>query len=1119
MAIKLFVNGEEMDLFSDETITITSQLKDIRDISQIFASFSQQFSVPASGRNNKILERFFDNTLNVPTSVKNFRLKQPSAIDIDGIIYKRGNIKYDKAIFKMGKISHHQITFTGIEAGLTEVLRDYNLSDITGFDIYNHQSNEWVTRNGMDNTSSLLFDNDIIYPLINSSASGWTATNLSDATNPFDTLKPAIRMDSIIDVINTFYTPGLDKDGLKISIHDDFVSENIYMYLSNVPDEDDNRTNLTFSGSNAVELSSNPTIQADPDIWRNIVNTETGVWDIGQIINQSYFDMRWDIILKEPSGHTWTTGTTWSLIIDRKDYGSDEWIPTGIQQNGNTAAVFRMEGDQSQLGFELIRFRLLASTGSEPFEIKMDYSIRFNFSFLYVFRVQTDLFFSQRPVAEIVALRMPTIKVVDWLKGIINMFNFIPVFKVGGESEGFKNRVILTPYNTWLADGQQTFDITKLVDETQFSIDIPNIPKSIEFKYLEAKAENGVEFRQSIGRGFGDLIQKTAGGDGEKFEIQLPFENLLWEKLSGTDYLVGEMYTRDSGTFSSLYGAYVDLKPVTDVPFFMYYDTDGATEDIEFKDWLGPISEYKLCNTVASQSSGATSLNFNFDLDPFALSARTDVITLYNEYSIMMDKYINPTSRIYNFEGVIPISILSQIELNDILKIKDKHYFINKIQVDTLTTNTKLELINLYRQANPGVAPISDNTDPQICAIWIDESDGPTQPTNLTGTSITATGFELCWSASTSEGQIVTQYDIYKDEVLYDSISGSPADTCVTITGQTSGSTALWTVVAEDDATERSIASSALEVTTLGPSSLTFVNPLTLVSTGSTSISISWLSALPGDAAITGYTSYLDGVPIFDMNSAARSTTYGGLTANTCYDLTVEVIDFTGGTDTSAILNVCTGIQGPSTPAPLWATDIVTSGFTLHWNPSIPVSGCTINEYEIYKDGVHGWSVTGGPPPNEAGLVGFDPGESGLFKVLAIDTCGGRSDLSAGLNVTMASEGESEISQLYNISDGPGSIRSQGFQIGDVVVDDTFYVIVYSHQILYVVQSGDDADDVAQGLVDGVNGTSEAQWDDFNSAPPSGTVGFKPVGTNLGSGAFNLDLNYQNQFAFGVFPA
>ncbi len=51
---------QEVDLFKDETITVTSKIQDIRDISKVFTDFSQSFTLPASSRNNKIFRHFYN---------------------------------------------------------------------------------------------------------------------------------------------------------------------------------------------------------------------------------------------------------------------------------------------------------------------------------------------------------------------------------------------------------------------------------------------------------------------------------------------------------------------------------------------------------------------------------------------------------------------------------------------------------------------------------------------------------------------------------------------------------------------------------------------------------------------------------------------------------------------------------------------------------------------------------------------------------------------------------------------------------------------------------------------------------------------------------------------------
>ena len=45
---------QQVDLFEDETISVTSKIQDIRDISKVFTDFSQSFTLPASKKNNKI---------------------------------------------------------------------------------------------------------------------------------------------------------------------------------------------------------------------------------------------------------------------------------------------------------------------------------------------------------------------------------------------------------------------------------------------------------------------------------------------------------------------------------------------------------------------------------------------------------------------------------------------------------------------------------------------------------------------------------------------------------------------------------------------------------------------------------------------------------------------------------------------------------------------------------------------------------------------------------------------------------------------------------------------------------------------------------------------------------
>ena len=45
--VQIYIGGERLELFKDETISITQSIQNIKDISRIFTEFSQSFTIPA----------------------------------------------------------------------------------------------------------------------------------------------------------------------------------------------------------------------------------------------------------------------------------------------------------------------------------------------------------------------------------------------------------------------------------------------------------------------------------------------------------------------------------------------------------------------------------------------------------------------------------------------------------------------------------------------------------------------------------------------------------------------------------------------------------------------------------------------------------------------------------------------------------------------------------------------------------------------------------------------------------------------------------------------------------------------------------------------------------------
>jgi len=59
------ISGEpqRVELFSDETISVTSSVQNVNDISKVFTDFSQSFTIPATPYNNRIFKHWYENSL------------------------------------------------------------------------------------------------------------------------------------------------------------------------------------------------------------------------------------------------------------------------------------------------------------------------------------------------------------------------------------------------------------------------------------------------------------------------------------------------------------------------------------------------------------------------------------------------------------------------------------------------------------------------------------------------------------------------------------------------------------------------------------------------------------------------------------------------------------------------------------------------------------------------------------------------------------------------------------------------------------------------------------------------------------------------------------------------
>lgn len=262
------VDYAKLDLFDDEKVSIVDSIQDIRDISKIFTSFSQSFTVPATSTNNKLFRYWYKPEF---SETKNQKRKLNARIELNYQHFQIGKLELNSVQMKKGQPYAYNITFYGNTVTLKDLVKDFKISDLEYLSQFDHQWTSYDSTNpsvyngltaGLDFTiddedytnNGTTFTDAVIYPLITHTKrlfydSGQASPNYNgnlyyssgDTTHglQFTDIKPAIKIMHIIDAIQQQNWYGdtsqiLDKP---ITFSSNFLSHsqaelsNLYMWL------------------------------------------------------------------------------------------------------------------------------------------------------------------------------------------------------------------------------------------------------------------------------------------------------------------------------------------------------------------------------------------------------------------------------------------------------------------------------------------------------------------------------------------------------------------------------------------------------------------------------------------------------------------------------------------------------------------------------------------------------------------------------------------------------------------------------------------------------------------------------------------------------------------------
>ena len=205
----VFSEYVKMDLFKDESVSISDSIQDVRDISKIFTTFSQQFNLPASKKNNKFFKHYQDSDV---LNSFDARVKTDAIIKLNGIDFRKGKIRLNAVDLKNNKTYSYKVVFFGDVIELNDLMQDDDLSSLPIDPSLNFNYDNATVLSKFQSSLDL----DVAFPLITHSKYFNIHTNgkyqSGSDTLIYTDLKPALKVRKIIDAIQSKYNITFSND-------------------------------------------------------------------------------------------------------------------------------------------------------------------------------------------------------------------------------------------------------------------------------------------------------------------------------------------------------------------------------------------------------------------------------------------------------------------------------------------------------------------------------------------------------------------------------------------------------------------------------------------------------------------------------------------------------------------------------------------------------------------------------------------------------------------------------------------------------------------------------------------------------------------------------------------
>jgi hypothetical protein len=660
--VDLYINGQKADLFPDESIEMNLSVQNIKDISKVFGDFTNSFTIPASKVNNKIFKHYYNVDID-GGYISNLRTN--AFIEVNNNLFRVGVLELEGVQLKSHQPYSYSVGFYSNVTSLKDKFGEDTLNDLD-LSAQDHTYNDTNIETGINSYVAGTGD-AVIYPMITpvtrwyyDSQGSHGDGNIHFHNDPshgvfYYDLKPAIKLQKIIDAIETKY--GIT---FQSNFFDSADFGKLFMWCHR-------RAGYMFKDQPlSVGGELIPLVDGGGTDWNNTLHR----FDVTSSSNPA-------LISYSPSA---TASTNYRVDV----FINDELF-SYKEHSGSATNVFVFLPTLS-VG-DYVDMRLAPSGDNSAVTVGMVANWYADAAGTTILAATATPLATTTAGLVTMADQMPEQKIGDFIGSLVRAFNLVIVPVGNGKYD-------IEPLDDWYAEGT-TREVSEYVDTEEVNINKPSLYRRINFKYNETGAILGEQYRLQNDIGYGDL-KADFSFDGEEFEVEVGFDNMLFERLTDTyvngvgltEINVGQCVTRELEPYIGqpiIFYAAGNLR-IQLSNHWSYTDMNGGANEKQDMWLIGNV------NNPTAETVTKT-LNFGTEVDPYLLQGFSQ--GLYNNYwkDYITDLY-DRKRRVFMYKAQLPLGVMLALKINDKLTIGERNYIINQMKLNLSTGEAQMELLN-----------------------------------------------------------------------------------------------------------------------------------------------------------------------------------------------------------------------------------------------------------------------------------------------------------------------------------------------------------------------------------------------------------------------------------------